>query len=145
VNLTYPTNGGVESMAIDGVSGPITPATFSGGRTDKPSVLLENEEGVIGTVDARNEERIEHAALAQNISVSQPTEASPATGGEGSLSADAAIIAQAAGETSTGSTTASNTGSSVGLTSGSTVEAFVGVSAGTPEARALGSAVDIVI
>jgi hypothetical protein len=132
-------------MAVDGVPGPIAPVISSGGRADATPVLLENDESVIGTVDARNNARIEGAALAENISVSQPTEAASATGGQGNLSADAAVIAQSAEEPSTGSTAGSNIDPSAGLTSSSTIETFAGVSAGTPEGSALGSAVDIVV
>lgn len=112
-------------MAVDGVPGPITPVTSSGGRADETPVLLENENGVIGTVAARNDARVEGGARASNISVSEPNGAPSATGGRGNLSADAAVIAQAAGEQSTGPT--------------------VGASGGTSVERTLGSAVDIVV
>ena len=112
-------------MAIDGVSGPITPVTSSGGRAETSSVLLENEDGVIGTVAARNDARIEGGARASNISVSEPSGERTATGGQRNLSADSAVIAQAAGEPSTGPT--------------------IGASGGTSVERALGSAVDIVV
>lgn len=112
-------------MAVDGVPGPITPVTSSGGRADATPVLIESEDGVIGTVAARNDARIEGGARASNISVSEPDGEPTATGGRGNLSADSAVVAQAAGEQTAGPT--------------------VGASGGTSGERPLGSAVDIVV
>ena len=112
-------------LAVDGVPGPVAPAASSGGFKDAKPVLLEDENSIVGTVEARNEARIEDAARAENISVSQPTRAPTATAGSANVSTDGVVIAQTAGEQSTGPT--------------------VDASAGTPGQPTQGSAVDIIV
>jgi hypothetical protein len=112
-------------MAIDGVLGPISPTSTSGGRTNVPPVLIEDENTVIGTVDVRNEQRIENGARAVNNSVSELGNApTPVTGGQANVSTDSVVIAQTAGEQSTEVTTAA---------------VITGASAGTPEERTQGA------
>jgi hypothetical protein len=112
-------------MAVDGVPGPVAPATSSGGFRDENPVLLEDENSTVGTVEARNEARIEGGARAENISISQPTTAPAATAGSANVSTDGVVTAQTAGEQSTGPT--------------------VDASAGTPGQPTQGSAVDIIV
>ena len=116
-------------MAVDGVPGPVTPAASPRGRAEADPILIEDEIGIVGTVEARNEARIEAAARAENIR-ELGNDASPlASSGQTTLSTDTVVIAQAATE----------------QTAGPNVDAFAGQSAGTPEERTPGSAVDIII
>ena len=112
-------------MAVDGVPGPVAPTVSSGGFNDARPVLLENENSTVGTVEARNQARIEGGARAENVSVSEPTSAPAATASRANVSTDTVVIAQTAGEQTTGPT--------------------IDASAETPGQRPQGSAVDIIV
>ena len=118
-------------MAVDGVPGPVTPSP--GGREDTGSVLFEDENGVVGTVGARNEARIRDAARAEAVQATGSDAPPPTNSGQTTLSTDAVVIAQ----TSTDETS--------GQPSGTSVAALASESAETPGARASGSAVDIIV
>ena len=120
-------------MAVDGVPGPVTPTASPSGREDTGSVLFEDENGVVGTVGARNEARIQGGPRAEPVQATESDAPPPTNSGQTTLSTDAVVIAQtSAGETS-------------GQPSGTSVDALASESAETPGARASGSAVDIIV